>query len=404
MNGEDVVRKAIEESGGVLRLRPAWVAHDFLEAGYRLGLSPEDYDAGERGTIMERWLCSETHATNRIDLAAEGFSELEIPGWQITVRDAVARCGPEILGEEYAMTHGSLGRLVKIYDFATRLFLHFHQRQEDLDSQGKTSKDEAYHYLDAPTGAHPETFFGVHPHIVERGLQDDIYLPIIESWSGGDSEVLRHSVAYLNVPGEGFLVHSGVLHAPGTALTLEIQEPSDVLAVLQPTVEGHPIRREMLLCDVAPEAVLALGARAVLRQIDWEANGDPRFYEHRHLFPKRVRETQQGERFEEWIYYGTSKFSGKRMVLRPGEEFWNVERGVHSIFVWRGEGMVAGLPVRAGDFDLHRCEDELLIVHDRAVSGYDIRNVGEEDLVLFKFFGPDINTAVAPPVGLPVQD
>jgi len=397
---ENVVCEAIEDGDGILGLRPAWVAHDFLEAGRRLGLRPEEYDAGERGTIMERWLCSETHAVNRIDVPAEGFSELGIPGHAIQVREAVARCGAQILGEEYARSHSSLGRLVKVYDFATRLFLHFHQRQQDLVSQGKTSKDEAYHYLDAPLGAHPESFFGVHPYIVQRGLQDEVYLPILERWAGGDTEVLKHSFAFMNVPGEGFLVHSGILHAPGTALTLEIQEPSDVLAVLQPTVADQQIDREMLLRDVAPEAIAELGTRAVLRQVDWAANADPHFYARRHLFPKKVAETAQGDVCEEWIYYGSPKFSGKRLILRPGEEFLSVERGVHSIFVWRGRGVIGRHHVRAGDFDLRRCADEFLVVHERAVGGYHVRNTGETDLVLFKFFGPDINTAIQPPIGL----
>jgi hypothetical protein len=51
----------------------------------------------------------------------------------------------------------------------------------------------------------------------------------------------------------------------------------------------------------------------------------------------------------------------------------------------------------AGKFDLKMCEDELLIVHDRAVRGYEIRNICSEDLVLFKYFGPDIQKGRTPP-------
>ena len=36
--------------------------------------------------------------------------------------------------------------------------------------------------------------------------------------------------------------------------------------------------------------------------------------------------------------------------------------------------------------------DELLVTHDRAVRGVEVRNTGREDLLAIKFFGPDINT------------
>lgn len=396
----DVVCKFIQDSKGILKLRPAWVAHDFLKAGKRLGLKEEEYDAGERGTIMERWFCSITHAVNTIDVPDEGISYLEIPGENILLPDAIAACKEEILGEEYAQTHQSLDRLVKIYDFGTRLFMHIHQRAENVAKLGLNPKDEAYYFLDAPLGPHPESFFGVHKYIVDQQLQYDIFLPLMRKWDCDQSEILKHSKAYLNVPGEGFFLDSGLLHAPGSALTMEIQESSDVGAIYQPNVEGFDISKHMLTKDVPPDERQAYGDEyAALRQVDWEGSADPLFYEKRHLFPKVCEQTRQGDVYEEWIYYGTTKFSGKRLILKPGQKFMSKERGVHNIFVWRGKAMVGHVPVQAGKFDLKSCEDELLITHSRAVQGYWIENNGEQDLVLFKYFGPDINNGVAPPIG-----
>ena len=385
------VAKFVSDNRGILRLRPAWVAHDFLEAGYRLGLAEHEYDDGERGTIMERWLCSETHATNAIDLAGEGQSELDIPGERITVAEAVATNPELFLGAEYSRTHSSLGRLVKIYDFGTRLFMHLHQRAEDLASQGKTPKDEAYHFLDAPLGNHPESFFGVQRFLVEQNLHRAYFRKILTEWTAGETEVLKYSMGFVNVPGEGFFLDSGILHAPGTALTLEIQEPSDVGAMVQPVVEGHPISKSMLLKDVDPRLAAESGVDAVLDQVDWEASSDPRFFENRHLRPIPVESSRQGDRFEEWIYYGTPKFSGKRLRLEPGERFWNVEEGVHSLFAWKGEGAVGDAPIRAGSFDRTFCDDELLITDGTARAGYFVTNTGTVPLELFKFFGPDFN-------------
>lgn len=399
MEIEKIVKTFIIESDGILKLRPSWVAHDFLTAGKRLGLTEKEYDAGARGTIMERWFCSETHAVNRIDVSDEGYSYLEIPGQNILVKDAVKACKNEFLGEEYAKTHDSLGRLVKIYDFGTRLFMHIHQKAENLINQGKNPKDEAYYFLDAPLGNHPESFFGVHPYIVEQNLQYEIFLPLMQRWEDDGTEVLKHSTAYLNVPGEGFFLDAGILHAPGTALTMEIQEPSDVGAIFQPIVEGYKIPKSMLLKDVSQEEIAEFGEMAALKQIDWKASSDPKFYEKRHLYPKKVEETQQGDVFEEWIYYGTNKFSGKRLVLKPGQQFLSKEAGVHNIFVWKGEGLVGNVPVKAGVFDLVSCEDELVIVHQRAYNGYIIENVGSSDLVIFKYFGPDINKGKTPQLG-----
>ncbi|MDZ7838578.1 MAG: hypothetical protein U5N58_11875 [Actinomycetota bacterium] len=68
---------------------------------------------------------------------------------------------------------------------------------------GRNSKDEAYYFLeDVDMGPHPETFFGVHPYIHEE-KKYDILLPYLVEWK--DDLILRHSRAYLNVPGEGFL-------------------------------------------------------------------------------------------------------------------------------------------------------------------------------------------------------
>ena len=61
-----IVEKALADGNGILRLRPAWVARDFLPPGRRLGLPEAEVDVGERGAICERWLASVTRADNRV--------------------------------------------------------------------------------------------------------------------------------------------------------------------------------------------------------------------------------------------------------------------------------------------------------------------------------------------------
>jgi hypothetical protein len=386
----DIVEKALARGNGILRLNAAWVARDFLPPGYRLGLKEEEYEVGERGWISERWLGSTTQADNRVGPPDEGLSylALEDEAQRVTLKEAVEVAGPAIMGEAYARTHKGLGRLAKIYDFATRIPYHLHQRQQDAALVGRNSKEEAYYFPEGvDVGLHPETFFGVHPSIVERE-QYDMLLPYMIEWNS--DLILKHSRAYLLVPGEGFHLPAGGLHAPGTALTIELQEDSDVFAMLQALVAGKIISKELLFKDVRKEDRERLGERAVLNQVDWEVSGDPYFYENRHTSPQLVAETQQRGGEEYWIYYNTTKFSGKKLVVRPGERFRSADKGVYNVLVWRGRGRFDGHEVKAGDFGY----DELLVSHAKATTPLWIENTGDEDLMIIKFFGPDINLDV----------
>jgi hypothetical protein len=323
----------IETTNGVLRLDPAWVARDWLPPGRRLGLPAEAYDVGERGFICERWLGSTTHADNRIGPADEGLSYLvDDHGKRLTLDDAVSAAPDLVMGTDYAAAHSGLGRLPKIYDFSARIPYHIHPRIEH--------------------------------------------------------SILKHSRGFINVPGEGFHLPSGILHAPGTALTIEIQEASDCLSIFQALNAGKIVSKELLFKDVSAVDRAKYGERYLLEWVDWEANGDPFFYENHHLSPQSVVD-EPGVR-EDWIYYGSTKFSGKRLVLAPGARHTAQERGVYSMFVWQGTGTVDGHEVTGGQPG----QDELLIIHDRAVRPHDIVNTGQHDLEIITFFGPDINPHV----------
>jgi len=384
-----VVEKALEKGNGILSLKPAWVARDFLPPGRRLGLKEEEYDVGERGWISERWLASTTKADNAVGPEDEGLSYLDIEANEkITLKEAIEVAGDLIMGKEYSKTHKGLGRLAKIYDFDARIPYHIHQMKKDAALVGRNPKEEAYYFPEnVDTGPHPETFFGVHPYITEQ-KKYDILLPYLEDWNS--DLILRHSRAYLNVPGEGFHLPSGVLHAPGTALTIELQEDSDVFAMLQALVAGKIISKDLLFKDVRPEDREKYGERVILGQINWEISGDPFFYENRHLEPKLVEETKQEGGEEYWIYYNTTKFSGKKLIVKPGSTFRSVDNGVYSILVWSGKGKFDGHDIEAGNF---KC-DELLISHYRATKPLTVENTGKEELQIIKFFGPDINTNV----------
>jgi hypothetical protein len=190
-----IVEKELEKNNGILYLKACWIARTFIPPGKRLGLKEEEYDMGKRGYVTERWIGSETEADNPLGPDNEGFSYINIEGENITLKDAVRVLGSEIMGEKYAVNHKSLGRLTKIYDFETRIHYHLHLMQKDADLVGKVAKEEAYYFLeDVDMGKHPETFFGVHPYIVDQNLQYELLLPHLIDWNS--NQILKHSRAW----------------------------------------------------------------------------------------------------------------------------------------------------------------------------------------------------------------
>lgn len=390
MSGErSGVEDLLGQTGGVLRLEPAFVARDFLPPGRRLGLPDQAYDVGERGYICERWLASTTPADNRVGPKEEGLSAVSTRGTgapPLLLRDAVAAAPDLVMGSSYAATHpNGLGRLAKLFDYAHRLPYHIHPPAEYASLVGAHSKDEAYHFLPGvDMGAHPETFLGVHPWLA-RHSGSDVLLPYLLDW---DSDlILRHSRAELQVAGEGFLVPSGVLHAPGTALTLELQEDSDVLAMFQALNAGRIISKDLLFKDVREQDRREHGERFPLGFVDWERNSDPEYYEKHHLRPRPTSQPTDCA-VQDWVFYGTTKFSGKRLVLAPGGSVDLVEPGVHSVFVWSGSGRYAGQEVRGGEPGA----DELLLVEATATRPHTVVNTGSTDLVAYSIFGPDLQS------------
>jgi len=370
-----IVARELDKQGGILRLRPSWVAREFLKPGRRLGLAESEMNVGKRGFICERWLASETEADNTFKFPNEGLSFLAIEGEELLLRDALSACGELIMGKDYAASHKGLGRLAKIYDFESRIFFHYHQTTADARRLGRNSKEESYYFpTGVSLGAHPETFFGVHPYIVQQGLQYEILLPYLEKWEGDG--ILAHSRAYMNVAGEGFHLQAGLLHAPGTALTIELQESSE----------------DLLFKDIPPEEVAKKKERAALDQLLWEENGDPYFYENHHTPPVTIPSPDSASGTEQWIYYDSTKYSGKRLLVKPGRTFTTVDRGVYNILVWQGKGRIDGHDIQARDFN----RDELLVSCAKAGAGVTFENTGSADLEVIKFFGPDINSEVVP--------
>ncbi len=215
-----------------------------------------------------------------------------------------------------------------------------------------------------------------------------VLLPHLVEWK--DDKILQHSFAYQQKPADGFHVPAGTLHAPGSALTIELQEDSDVFAMMQAVVGSTPISKDLLYKDARPSDVKKYGERIILEMVNWKISGDPYFYENRHTPPLLIKPSRNSNGEESWIYYNARKFSGKKMIVHPGKRYMSRDAGVYNILVWRGVGIYGGINVEGQNPDM----DELLVCHDRAVNETEVWNTGDTDLVVFKFFGPDINRDV----------
>lgn len=124
---------------------------------------------------------------------------------------------------------------------------------------------------------------------------------------------------------------AGVLHGPGTALTVELQENSDVPSMFQARNAGKIISKELLFTDVSAKDRARWAERAPLHFVDWDRNGDPDLNLHTHLAPASVDgEPEWGRR--DWVFFGSRKFSGQRVTVAPGRTARIVEPGVYSGF------------------------------------------------------------------------
>lgn len=378
-----IVDEELHRTGGVLRLRPTY-ARRFYRDGGRLGLAGKKpggtFIPKENLHYPERWIASTSLAVNPFPRKNEGLSIVDIPGQEFTLQDALAAHPEILLGSEYARAHGNQFRvLTKILDGYEPVVMHFHATDAHLKTfpqwfRGhRFGKDEAYYFLEAPKGVYPYTHFGLHPGVTARDL--------LAAIARGRDYVIDLSPVFHQQFGTGFYTPAGMPHSPGTALTLEIQQPSDVCTLLEnrPVMGGDAFSAQQQHPGIP-------SLEAALKLVDFKAATQKDVLETHRIEPEVVRSTKVAE--EHWIYPPrcTRKFSGKRLRIQPGKSYECQERGPYAVLVWRGRGRVA-----REDFRAERGWDEFFVSAPLAVSAHLYENTGETPLELFKIFPMDVN-------------
>ncbi|MCS7192060.1 MAG: hypothetical protein NZ937_03640 [Armatimonadetes bacterium] len=368
------LKRLIERTGGILKLRPNYVRR-FYKDGGRLGLSKEPggtFNPQTKLFIAERWIASCVEAHNPHPIKGEGLSKVWLPRSEgdITLKELLQNFGNLLLGEERNRVHSSEFRLlVKILDPAEPIVFHFHAQDEDVWSHPeffaghRFGKDEAYFFLDAPKGSCPYTHIGL-----LKGVDESELMAAIEK---GRDRLLELSPYYLQRVGEGYFTPAGVPHRPGTALCLEVQQPSDVYTLLETETNG----RRMSPKQIHPGFP---DLKTALQFLDFKTAQSPDLLERCRLVPQLIQETKQKGGQEWWIFPPslTKKFSGKKLVVNG--TFESTEDEPYALLIWKGKGKLNGKPIKAGD--------EFFVSYIAAIKPHRFECFGSEPIEAFKLF------------------
>ena len=390
-NVRQILDRAMDATGGLLRLTPTWVPRSFLHPGKRIRLHPDDYYAmgAERGGIDERWFGSTTECANENREPTEGLSFCRFEGKAFLLRDAVEECGAALIGSQMWNKYKKWPVYSKFFDNMGPIPHHMHQSFDDAALVGQEGKPESYYFPPQYNNCDnnfPHTFMGLEP-----GTTKDDLRKCLENWSKGENGILDLSKAYRLKRGTGWLIPPGVLHAPGSLCTYEPQWGSDVFGMFQNIVEGRYVPWSLLVKDMPEEKHQDLDF--IIGQLDWEKNVDPNFKDNNYLEP--VVADQGPGWCDRWIVYGTvdgeQLFTARELTVDPGCKCVLKDPGASSWITVQGKGRLGVLelqtPVimRYGQLS----EDEVFISHHAASGGVEVENNGSEPLVGLRYFGPN---------------
>ena len=389
-----LLKEALAAGEGIVPIAPCWVPRSFLMPGGRLKLDPRDLYAlgAHRGGIDERWFSSTTKADNGPGTPQdEGLSYIAIDGRRVLLQEAIETMGDDFLGADVMREQGGWNVLCKFFDNLGPIPHHMHQSDADARKVGRRGKPEAYYFppqYNFKENHFPYTFMGLDPSTTK----DDVRR-CLERWNEGDNGILFHSKAYRLKPGTGWQIDAGILHAPGSLVTYEPQVNSDVFAMFQSMVEGRAVPWDLMVKDVPPENHHDFDY--LIGMLDWQANIDSAFVEHRLFHPlpvKPEKEMADAGYSEKWVVFSTGHYSAKELTVSPGRSATIRDAVAYGAIVVQGWGTVGKVEVETPSLIRYgqMTKDELFVTAPAAQRGVAVTNRSDkENLVMLKHFGPD---------------
>ncbi len=389
--------KALEQGKGILRLAPTWVPRSFCVPGRRIKLHPDDYYVlgGVRGGIDERWLSSTTPAKNGpLTGENEGLSAIVYSEGgkeeQILLKDAIEELGGQIIGDRLWNEYKSWPMYSKFFDNMGPLPHHIHHNDEHAAKIGQLGKPEAYYFppqLNNHGGDFPYTFFGIAPGTTKEQIKE-----CLMNFTKGDNKITMFSQAFPLIPGTGWDVPPGMLHAPGSLCTYEPQKASDVFAMYQSLVNEAIIPEELLWNGTPKEEIGNYDQ--LMEVIDWELNTNPNLLETRFMQPIPVEdESAMAAKgySEKWVCYRSDAFSAKELTVFPGQTVTITDAAAYGLIMMQGHGKMGvwnietPAMIRYGQLT----NDEFFVTEKAAKAGVQITNHSSTDpIVMLKHFGP----------------
>ena len=388
---------ALAQGKGILRLAPTWVPRSFCVPGRRIKLHPDDYYVlgGARGGIDERWLSSTTPAKNGpLTGENEGLSAVVYSEGgkeeQILLIDVIEELKGEIIGDRLWNEYKSWPMYSKFFDNMGPLPHHIHHNDEHAAKIGQLGKPEAYYFppqLNNHGGDFPYTFFGIAPGTTKEQIKE-----CLMNFTKGDNKITMYSQAFPLIPGTGWDVPPGMLHAPGSMCTYEPQKASDVFAMYQSLVNEAVIPEELLWNGTPKEDIGNYDQ--LMEVIDWELNTNPNLLETRFMQPIPVRDEAEmaAEGYsEKWVCYRSDAFSAKELTVFPGQTVTITDAAAYGLIMMQGHGKMGvwnietPAMIRYGQLT----NDEFFVTEATAKAGVEITNYSSTDpIVMLKHFGP----------------
>ena len=389
--------KALAQGKGILRLAPTWVPRSFCVPGRRIKLHPDDYYVlgGARGGIDERWLSSTTPAKNGpLTGENEGLSAVVYSEGgkeeQLLLIDVIEELKGEVIGDRLWNEYKSWPMYSKFFDNMGPLPHHIHHNDEHAAKIGQLGKPEAYYFppqLNNHGGDFPYTFFGIAPGTTKEQIKE-----CLMNFTKGDNKITMYSQAFPLIPGTGWDVPPGMLHAPGSMCTYEPQKASDVFAMYQSLVNEAVIPEELLWNGTPKEDIGNYDQ--LMEVIDWDLNTNPNLLETRFMQPIPVRDEAEmaaAGYSEKWVCYRSDAFSAKELTVFPGQTVTITDAAAYGLIMMQGHGKMGIWNIETPAMILYGqlTNDEFFVTEAAAKSGVQITNYSTTDpIVMLKHFGP----------------